>query len=96
MKEKSTLVNARFLKPLDEKLLSALPQRTVITLEDNVLTGGLGDAVARFYANSGKRIFSFGYRDAFIPHGAVSDLMAEYGLSEEAVLSCVREQYARR
>lgn len=91
-----TIVNARFLKPLDEKLLSSLSQKTVITLEDNVLTGGLGDAVARFYANSGKRIFSFGYRDAFIPHGAVSDLMAEYGLSEEAVLSCVREQYARR
>ena len=91
-----SIVNARFLKPLDEKLLSSLSQKTVITLEDNVLTGGLGDAVARFFRNSEKRIFSFGYRDEFIPHGAVSDLMAEYGLSEETVLSCVREQYARR
>ncbi len=91
-----TLVNARFVKPLDEELLSSLPQSTVITLEDNVLVGGFGDAVARFYRNSGKHIYSFGYRDEFIPHGAVTDLMEEYGLSEEAILDCVREHHARR
>ncbi len=44
-----TLVNARFLKPLDEELLSSLPQKYIVTVEDNALIGGLGDAVARFY-----------------------------------------------
>ena len=91
-----TLVNARFVKPLDEGLLSSLNAHTVITVEDNVLVGGLGDAVARFFQNSGKKVFSFGYPDAFIPHGAPCDLMREYGLDEERILACVRESHARR
>ena len=90
------LVNARFVKPLDEGLLSSLKAHTVITVEDNVLIGGLGDAVARFFQNSGKKVISFGYPDAFIPHGAPCDLMREYGLDEERILACVREQYACR
>ncbi|HJA01817.1 MAG TPA: 1-deoxy-D-xylulose-5-phosphate synthase, partial [Candidatus Gallimonas gallistercoris] len=70
-----TLVNARFVKPLDEGLLSSLKAHTVITIEDNVLIGGLGDSVARFYRGSGKEVVSFGYPDVFIPHGAPYDLM---------------------
>ena len=91
-----TLVNARFVKPLDEGLLSSLNAHTVITIEDNVLIGGLGDAVARFYRDSGKKVISFGYPDVFIPHGAPYDLMREYGLDEERILACVRENDARR
>lgn len=91
-----TLVNARFVKPLDEGLLSSLNAHTVITIEDNVLIGGLGDAVARFYRNSGKKVISFGYPDVFIPHGAPCDLMREYGLDEERIFACVRENDARR
>ena len=91
-----TLVNARFVKPLDEGLLSSLKAHTVITIEDNVLIGGLGDSVARFYRGSGKEVVSFGYPDVFIPHGAPCDLMREYGLDEERIFACVREKYARR
>ena len=91
-----TLVNARFVKPLDEGLLSSLKAHTVITVEDNVLIGGLGDSVARFYRGSGKEVVSFGYPDVFIPHGAPYDLMREYGLDEERIFACVREKYARR
>ena len=91
-----TLVNARFVKPLDEGLLSSLKAHTVITIEDNVLIGGLGDSVARFYRGSGKEVVSFGYPDVFIPHGAPYDLMREYGLDEERIFACVREKYARR
>ena len=91
-----TLVNARFVKPLDEGLLSSLKAHTVITIEDNVLIGGLGDSVARFYRGSGKEVVSFGYPDVFIPHGAPYDLMREYGLDEERIFACVRERYACR
>ncbi len=90
-----TVVNARFLRPLDEALLSALPQRHVITLEDNVLSGGLGDAVARFYRNTEKRIHAFGYRDAFLPHGTPKELAEEFGLGEKEILKAVEECYAR-
>ena len=92
----ATLVHARFVKPLDEALLSGLSAHTVITLEDNVLIGGFGDAVARFYRDSDKKVLSFGYRDCFLPHGAPRDLMREYGLDEEEILTCLREHYAGR
>ena len=92
----ATLVHARFVKPLDEALLSGLSAHTVITLEDNVLIGGFGDAVARFYRDSDKKVLSFGYRDCFLPHGAPRDLMREYGLDEEEILGCLREHYAGR
>lgn len=89
------LVNARFLKPLDTQFLQSVTQSVVITMEDNVLIGGLGDAVARFYRGSEKKIFSFGYRDEFIPHGNPDELMREFGLGEEEIIACIRSHYAR-
>lgn len=90
-----TIVNARFFKPLDEALLSSFRQKYVVTLEDNVLIGGLGDAVARFYRNSEKEIYSFGYPDSFIPQGEADELMREYGADEERLVALIRRLYAR-
>lgn len=90
-----TLINARFLKPLDTELLSELNADCIITIEDNALTGGLGDAIDRFYLNRGKTIRNFGLKEAFIPHGEACELAEEYGLNAEEILSCVREFHAR-
>lgn len=90
-----TIVNARFIKPLDEKLLNELSQPIIITLEDNVLIGGFGDAIARFYRKTKKEIFSFGYRDEFIPQGNVEELMDEFGLNQDDIAECIRGNYAR-
>ena len=90
-----SVVNARFLKPLDTELLDARPERYVITIEDNALIGGLGDAIARHLRNRGKEIYSFGYGDAFIPHGDARGLFAEFGPNEEKILACVRDCHAR-
>lgn len=87
-----TLVNARFVKPLDEEYLSGCKASVFITLEDNVLIGGLGDGVRRLL--NGKTVKSFGYRDEFIPHGGVDALMDEFGLNEDEIYRCVKE-YAR-
>ncbi len=91
----ATLINARFLKPLDSELLNGLNANYIITLEDNAAIGGLGDAIDRFYLNSGKTIRNFGLKEAFIPHGEVCSLAEEYGLNTEQILSCVREFHAR-
>ena len=90
-----TIVNARFLRPLDKELLTSLRQKYVITLEDNALIGGLGDAINRFYLNQGKIIRNFGYDDKFIPHGSPRELEEEFGLSEEKIFAYVKEIYAR-
>lgn len=90
-----TVVNARFLKPLDEELLASRPERNVITIEDNALIGGLGDAITRCLKNSGRNIFCFGYRDVFIPHGDARGLFSEFGPNEDEIFACVRKCHAR-
>ena len=90
-----TVVNARFLKPLDDELLTSRPERNVITIEDNALIGGLGDAIARCLKNSGRNIFCFGYRDVFIPHGDARGLFSEFGPNDDEIFACVRKCHAR-
>jgi 1-deoxy-D-xylulose-5-phosphate synthase len=81
------VVNARFVKPLDEDFLNALQSEYVITLEDNVLLGGLGSMINNYLIKQGKstKIKNFAYVDKFIPHGGVSDLQEEYGLSQKEI-----------
>lgn len=81
------IVNARFVKPLDEKLLKELQTPNVAVLEDNVRIGGLGQSILSFLAENGNkaRCKIFAYRDSFIPQGTVGELMREYGLDEEEI-----------
>ena len=92
------IVNARFLRPLDEELLRSLPHRYVFTIEDNALIGGLGDGVTRFYrrVGSSKQVKCFGYEDRFLPHGEPRELMELFGLSAEAIYKEVRAAHEGR
>jgi 1-deoxy-D-xylulose-5-phosphate synthase len=56
-------------------------------LEDNVLLGGLGSMINNYLIKQGKstKIKNFAYVDKFIPHGGVSDLQEEYGLSQKEI-----------
>ena len=94
------IVNARFVKPLDEALLSKISSPTVITLEDGVLFGGFGDQVARFYRNQSsaaiREVKSFGYKDSFIPHGGITELQQEYGLNRLEIKEFILKKYAGR
>lgn len=90
-----SLVNARFLKPLDGQCLKNAPQKYVITLEDNAVIGGLGDAINRFYLNSGKIIKNFGLKDCFIPHGDAVALAEEFGLNARELENWIEECHAR-
>lgn len=76
------VVNARFVKPLDESLLNTLKGH-VITMEDNVLLGGFGSLVNNVLIakNSDASIKNYAYRDVFIPQGNVADLQRDYGVS---------------
>jgi 1-deoxy-D-xylulose-5-phosphate synthase len=77
------VVNARFVKPLDSALLSALTSKHVVTIEDNVQNGGFGSLVNTELLRLEKpvKIRNFAYRDAFIPQGSISTLQAEYGVN---------------
>lgn len=73
-----SVVNARFVKPLDEELLKNLENEYIVTIEDNVLLGGFGAMVCAH--RKGEKIKNFAYRDEFIPQGSIASLQAEYGV----------------
>ncbi len=89
--EKSVeIINARFLKPLDEETILNSIRKTgyCITIEDNLLKGGLGSAVVEAVKKSDiqdVKIKSFGYDDTFVEHGTVKELEDKYGLSAEKI-----------
>jgi 1-deoxy-D-xylulose-5-phosphate synthase len=89
-----SLVNVRFVKPLDLDLLfkHACTHDLIVTLEDNALMGGFGSAVAESLQAHGLQVpvKSFGWPDAFIPHGSsVSQLRSQYGLDDQSILSSI-------
>ena len=77
------IVNARFVKPLDEELLSNLQSEYVITMEDNVQLGGFGSMICSKMNEMGKavKVKTFAYRDEFIPQGSIATLQSEYGVN---------------
>ena len=71
---KVSVVNARFIKPLDKKMLveHAKSHRVIITMEDNVTAGGFGSAVIETLndASIGTKVIRFAWPDKFISHGS--------------------------
>ena len=91
-----TVTNARFVKPLDEKLLlsHARNHDFMITLEDNVLAGGFGSAILEALQRQDKSIpvKRFGWPDKFIEHGnSVSSLRQKHGLDDTRIMSEIEE-----
>ena len=86
------VINVRFLKPLDETTILKSIQKTkkVITIEDNILTGGLASHVEHMLiANQLENIKlkSFGWKDSFVEHGKVEELEKLYGLDVESIVN---------
>lgn len=84
------VVNVRFVKPLDEQLLSAAAQkaRWLVTLEENSLMGGYGSAVLEFLNTaelSGAKILRIGLPDCFIEQGFREELMSGLKLDAEGI-----------
>ena len=79
------VVDARFIKPMDEKLLAetAKKVRLAVTLEENTLCGGLGEGIARVLNEkaAGVRVLNLGAPDAFISHARVSQQREACGLT---------------
>ncbi|TLN20782.1 1-deoxy-D-xylulose-5-phosphate synthase, partial [bacterium] len=86
---KVSLFDARFAKPLDEEAILALAAKSyrVVTVEENVLAGGFGSAVAELFCDNGvtKPLKRLGLPDAFIGHASQKDLRDEAGIGPEAI-----------
>ena len=84
------VVNARFVRPLDEHMLLKVGGATgrVVTIEENALAGGFGAAVLELYHARGLHdvaVRCMGLPDAFIEHGSRPELLARLGLTPERI-----------
>lgn len=96
----AALVNARFVKPIDEELLRSFADtyELVVTLEENVKDGGFGERVLAF---AEEEDLPFGVEiialpDRFIPHGSVSYQMKQVGFTPEDICGRIEEYYRKR
>ena len=80
-----TIVNARFLKPIDKELLDRLfkDHKKVVTIEDNVITGGFSTNINKFIIDNKYDIdiINIALPEEFIPHGSVDEIYNSVGLS---------------
>ena len=93
---KATVVNARFVKPLDSGMITDIAKRTgkLITIEENALAGGFGSAVLECLADAGitgVRVKRLGLPDRFVEQGSQENLRHEVGLDVPAVTGAARE-----
>jgi 1-deoxy-D-xylulose-5-phosphate synthase len=93
----ATVADARFAKPLDEELIARLvaDHDVLVTVEENVLSGGFGSAVLELLADrdlaGDARVLRFGLPDRYVTHGKPALLREEVGLTPEAVAEQVAE-----
>lgn len=91
----ATLVNMRFVKPLDENLLKELSisHKYFVTVEDNAVIGGAGSAVNEFVLKEKLSVFvkNLGLPDKFLDHGSREEVLADAELDEEGMLKSVNE-----
>lgn len=95
---KVTLVNARFAKPLDEKLLLTLAKKhkLIVTMEENVINGGFGEHVTEFYSENVKKKVSLVHiaiKDDYVEHGNVEILRREVGIDRDSVVEKILNKY---
>jgi 1-deoxy-D-xylulose-5-phosphate synthase len=95
------VINARFIKPLDSKLLTAilLMDVPVLTIEEAALQGGFGSAVLEFASDEGFRhaeIARMGIPDHFIEHGSVKELWNEIGLTSENIVQKINSMVIKK
>lgn len=88
------VINARFIKPLDEKLLLRIFEKRlpVLTVEEGILQGGFGSSVLEFAHDNGysNQIMRLGIPDRFIEHGEVHELLNEIGLTSDHIVQTIR------
>ena len=92
----ATVVNSRFVKPIDAELINRLARDIpfILTVEENVLHGGFGSAVLECLADAritASRVVRLGIPDTFVQHGSQRALRSKYGIDTPAIVRAVRD-----
>ncbi len=92
-----SLVNVRFVKPMDEELIeaAAADHQLFVTMEENVASGGYGERVREFIENKGKSLLAITIPDEYVEHGNVDILRQELGIDADSVREKILAAAAR-
>ncbi len=90
----ATVVNMRFVKPIDEEMIlkMAAGHELLVTVEENVVEGGAGEAVNQILVGHGltQAIVNYGLPDRLIQHGSREDMLNDVGMNREGLIDFVR------
>ena len=96
----ATVVNMRFVKPLDEDMVLELAKShdLLVTVDENAIQGGAGSAVNECLMAHGVEVevLNHGLPDRFIEHGSRADMLRDAGLDTEGILRAVRAVWGNR
>ncbi|HEP9965428.1 TPA: 1-deoxy-D-xylulose-5-phosphate synthase [Pseudomonas aeruginosa] len=96
----ATVVDMRFIKPLDETLVRELAgsHELLVTIEENAVMGGAGSAVGEFLASEGLEVplLQLGLPDYYVEHAKPSEMLAECGLDAAGIEKAVRQRLDRQ
>ncbi|MBI2355478.1 MAG: 1-deoxy-D-xylulose-5-phosphate synthase [Deltaproteobacteria bacterium] len=92
----ASVVNARFVKPLDAELIVSVARKTgrVVTVEENALQGGFGSAVLELFFDNGLqdvKVKRLGIPDRYIEHGSQAQLRSDLGIDAEGIAAAAME-----
>jgi 1-deoxy-D-xylulose-5-phosphate synthase len=95
----ATVVNMRFVKPLDEEMVVEVARRhrAIVTLEENAVAGGAGSAVLECLQAHGLEtpVLQVGIPDRFIQHGSRGENLADAGLDDPSLRAAVERFWSR-
>lgn len=93
----ASVVNASFIKPFDRSRLieSAQKFKLIVSIEDNLMAGGIGEEISSIAAESGAEILNIGWPDNFIEHGKCEELYVKYGLDSMSITERIIKKLER-
>ncbi|QNM06926.1 1-deoxy-D-xylulose-5-phosphate synthase [Qiania dongpingensis] len=96
----ATLINVRFVKPMDKELLDDLAKThgCLVTMEENVICGGYGEAVSSYIHERGygAKVLKAAVPDTFVEHGPVDILKRDLGLDADSIFQRIKNEYIRK
>ena len=89
------VVNASFVCPIDKDMLleSSGKVSLIVTVEDNVIPGGMGEEINNILINTGVKVVNIGWPDKFIEHGTCEELYIKYKMDSSSIAERIKREF---
>ena len=93
----ASIINAEFIKPLDTEKLqkSASKYPLIVTVEDNMVSGGFGESIREYLAEAKTKVINIGWPDSFIEHGTADQLYKKHGMDAQSIAERIIKELER-